>query len=156
MDSLPLADDEGCLELVGAGRKFLGSCAGDDDGACRDAAAVDGFFFARDVDDLCRARQGLRSPRVTASSSTRTPSTTTGLREPTKAPSSITTGIAPRRLEDAADAHASSQVNVTPDLGSGADRRPGVHHRPSPYIGSDVHVPRHHDYARLDERSGSG
>src|SRR5215207_8718246 len=77
------------------------------------------------------------APR-TAPSSTRTPSTTMH-REPTNAPSSITTGIAP------------GGVDVAADLGSRADRSPRIHHRPGPYVSPDVDVAWHHNDAWLDE-----
>ena len=58
-------------------------------------------------------------------------------------------GIGLHRLEHAADAHASRQVDVLADLRAGADRRPGVDHRALVDVRADVHERRHeHDVLR--------
>ncbi len=60
-----------------------------------------------------------------------------------------------RRLQDAADADASCQVDVGPDLRARADRRPGVDHRPRPDPRADVDVAGHQHDALREERAAA-
>src|SRR4051794_12202842 len=104
------------------------------------------------------------APR-TASRPTRTPSTTMQ-REPTKAPSSMITGLAwsgsgtppgpappgggapGPGLEHAADADAAGEVHVGADLRARADGGPGVDHRAGAHPRPDVDVGGHEHDAR--------
>ena len=61
-----------------------------------------------------------------------------------------------KRLQNAPDAHAPTQVDVGPDLGAGPHRCPRVHHGPGTDPSSDVHVARHHDHALSEEGSIAG
>src|SRR5256885_13600470 len=58
----------------------------------------------------------------------------------------------PGRLEDTSEPHPAGEVHAAPDLGAGADRRPGVDHAARADARPDVHVARHHDGALLDVR----
>ena len=60
------------------------------------------------------------------------------------------------RLEDAADADTSCQVDVGADLCAGADRGPGVDHRPLPHAGADVHVAGHEHRTGCQVRTPAG
>src|SRR6185436_13518637 len=59
----------------------------------------------------------------------------------------------PRRFEHAADPDAARQMTVPSHLRAAADRGPGVDHGVGAYIGTDVHVPGHHDRALLEKRA---
>jgi hypothetical protein len=61
-----------------------------------------------------------------------------------------------QRLQHAADAHATRQVNVLADLGARTDGGPGVDHRAFVHVGADVHVRRHQHGVLRDERTAAG
>src|SRR5262249_50699746 len=55
-----------------------------------------------------------------------------------------------QRLEHPADADPAGEVAVLTDLGAGADRRPGIHHRAVIDIGADIYKARHQHHVRSD------
>ena len=87
-----LPDDQCAWDLVGAGRKRLGTCAWNDDRPGRDGAACLHRLRAADIQNGGAAVRTTLAPR-TASRPTRTPSTTMQ-RDPMNAPSSTMTGAA--------------------------------------------------------------
>ena len=135
-----------------------GNCArtrpGDDHRARRhDAAVLDGLR-ARDVDD--RHARGQRDVR--GEHRTRTDPHALGDDAPRAEERAVLddhrSGL--RRLQDAADAHASREVDVGTDLGARADGGPRVDHRARADPGADVDVARHEDDALGEERAVSG
>ena len=60
------------------------------------------------------------------------------------------------RLEDAADAHTSREMDLRADLGARPDRGPGVDHGAGPHPGADVDVARHEDDPAAEERTPAG
>src|SRR5260370_42529262 len=55
-----------------------------------------------------------------------------------------------RGLEDAADADATREMTIPPDLRAAPDRRPWLDHCTRPHLGPDVHETLHHVRPRLE------
>src|SRR5215217_3870371 len=143
------ADYEGALELVGAGWELFGACTCHNHRACRDAAPVDDLLGASDVDDLGRARENHVRPEDSLFFDAHAFHD-----DAARADEGAVfdhDGHRPRRLEHASYADAPGKVHVASDLGSRADRGPGIDHRPAPDVGTDVDISRHNNDARLDE-----
>src|SRR5690606_20912228 len=65
-------------------------------------------------------------------------------------------GVGLQRLEYAANAHATRQVNVLADLRARTHRCPGDHHGAFVDVGADVHIRGHQALVLADKRAAAG
>src|SRR5262249_47554140 len=143
--------DERTRHAVFARREALGARAGDDDRPRGDAAAVDHLLRAGDVDDLggrgdhhVRAEDGLLLDQGALDDDAAAADEAAVLDDHWRGRG---------RLEHAAEAYAAGEVHVATHLRATADGGPGVHHGAAADPRADVHVTRHHDRPRLEERA---